>query len=141
VVASLATAVWSAAQMATGAAAGVVSMLAARLGLGIGEAPFSPIIYRSVRAWAPYTANATLTSDLLRSPADAGRAFAFLVLGGNTFGLIAPIATGYLVSASGNFSSAFIAAGALALIGAVVTLTLSRGAIGEVAMSTRPIEV
>ena len=34
---------------------------------------------------------------LLRSPADAGRAFAFLVLGGNTFGLLAPIVTGYLV--------------------------------------------
>jgi cyanate permease len=56
-------------------------------------------------------ANATLTSDLLRSPADAGRAFAFLVLGGNVFGLVAPIATGYLVAASGSFNSAFIAAG------------------------------
>jgi MFS family permease len=77
-------------------------------------------------------ANATLTSDLLRSPADAGRAFAFLVLGGNVFGLLAPIVTGYLVEASGSFSSAFIAGGALALTGAVVTLTLSRGTIGEV---------
>jgi MFS family permease len=86
-------------------------------------------------------ANATLTSDLLRSPADAGRAFAFLVLGGNTFGLIAPIATGYLVDASGSFSSAFIAAGVLALIGGVVTLVLSRGAIGEVPMRTRPVGV
>ena len=45
-------------------------------------------------------ANATLTSDLLRSPADAGRAFAFLVLGGNVFGLLAPIVTGYLVEAT-----------------------------------------
>ena len=61
-VASLATAVWSAAQMATGAAAGVVSMLAARLGLGIGEAPFSPIMYRSVTAWAPYTERGTATA-------------------------------------------------------------------------------
>jgi nitrate/nitrite transporter NarK len=83
-------------------------------------------------------ANASLTSDLLRSPADAGRAFAFLVLGGNVFGLVAPIATGYLVAASGSFSSAFIAAGLLALIGAVVTLALSRGTIGEVAMATKP---
>jgi MFS family permease len=77
-------------------------------------------------------ANAALTSDLLRSPADAGRAFAFLVLGGNTFGLLAPIVTGYLVEASGSFSSAFIAGGCLALIGAVATLILSRGAIGEI---------
>jgi MFS family permease len=83
-------------------------------------------------------ANATLTSDLLRSPPDAGRAFAFLVLGGNLFGLLAPVVTGYLVAESGNFSSAFIAAGVLALIGAVVTLMLSRGAIGEVSAGTTP---
>jgi ACS family glucarate transporter-like MFS transporter len=83
--------------------------------------------------------NATLTSDLLRSPADAGRAFAFLVLGGNTFGLLAPIVTGYLVAATGSFSSAFIAAGVLALFGAVVTLGLSRGTIGEVALATKPL--
>jgi cyanate permease len=84
-------------------------------------------------------ANATLTSDLLRSPADAGRAFAFLVLGGNVFGLLAPIVTGYLVEASGNFSSAFIAAGVLALIGATVTLVLSRGAIGEAVVTAKPL--
>jgi MFS family permease len=83
-------------------------------------------------------ANATLTSDLLRSPADAGRAFAFLVLGGNVFGLLAPIVTGYLVEASGSFSSAFIAGGALALVGAVVTLVLSRGTIGEVSAPIVP---
>jgi dipeptide/tripeptide permease len=71
---------------------------------------------------------------LLRSPADAGRAFAFLVLGGNVFGLVAPIATGYIVAETGSFSSAFIAAGILALIGAAVTLALSRGTIGEVSM-------
>jgi MFS family permease len=79
-------------------------------------------------------ANATLTSDLLRSPSDAGRAFAFLVLGGNLFGLLAPIVTGYLVEASGTFSSAFIAGGVLALFGAAVTMVLSRGTIGEVPM-------
>jgi hypothetical protein len=82
--------------------------------------------------------NAALTSDLLRSPADAGRAFAFLVLGGNTFGLLAPIVTGYLVAASGSFSPAFIAGGVLALIGAVATLVLSRGAIGETTAGVAP---
>jgi dipeptide/tripeptide permease len=84
--------------------------------------------------------NATLTSDLLRSPADAGRAFAFLVLGGNVFGLLAPIVTGYLVAASGSFSSAFIAAGVLARIGGTVTLVLPRGAIGEVSLGAKPLE-
>jgi len=75
--------------------------------------------------------NAALTSDLLRSPADSGRAFAFLVLGGNSFGLLAPIVTGYIVRASGSFASAFVLAGALALLGAVVSLTLTRHTIGE----------
>ena len=76
-------------------------------------------------------ANGALVGDLLRSPADAGRAFAFLVLGGNTFGLLAPIVTGYLVEATGSFNSAFIAAGVLALIGAAAAFGLARGTIGE----------
>jgi MFS family permease len=75
--------------------------------------------------------NAALTSDLLRSPADSGRAFAFLVLGGNIFGLLAPIITGYIVQATGSFASAFVLAGALALLGAVISLTLTRHTIGE----------
>jgi dipeptide/tripeptide permease len=75
--------------------------------------------------------NAALTSDLLRSPADAGRAFAFLVLGGNVFGLLAPIVTGYIVQATGSFSSAFVLAGALSLIGAVVSFGLTRHTLGE----------
>jgi cyanate permease len=76
-------------------------------------------------------ANGALVGDLLRSPADAGRAFAFLVLGGNTFGLLAPIVTGYLVDATKSFNSAFIAAGVLALIGAAAAFALARGTIGE----------
>jgi MFS family permease len=69
--------------------------------------------------------NAALTSDLLRSPPDAGRAFAFLVLGGNVFGLLAPIVTGYIVEATGSFASAFVLAGVLALLGAVLSLVLT----------------
>src|ERR1700759_4986598 len=62
VMASVSTAVWSVAQMATGASVGVVTMLLTRLGLGAGEAPFSPVVYRSVRAWAPYTERGTATA-------------------------------------------------------------------------------
>jgi MFS family permease len=76
-------------------------------------------------------ANGALVGDLLRSPGDAGRAFAFLVLGGNTFGLLAPIVTGYVVAATGSFNSAFAVAGALALVGAVAALALARGTLGE----------
>jgi MFS family permease len=76
-------------------------------------------------------ANGALVGDLLRSPGDAGRATAFLVLGGNTFGLLAPIVTGYVVDATGSFDAAFAVAGALALVGAVAALALGRGTLGE----------
>ncbi|HTV45369.1 MAG TPA: MFS transporter [Stellaceae bacterium] len=76
-------------------------------------------------------ANGALVADILHSPGDAGRAFAFLVLGGNTFGLLAPIVTGYVVAMTGNFNAAFVVAGALALVGAVAALTLARGTLGE----------
>jgi dipeptide/tripeptide permease len=84
-------------------------------------------------------ANAALVSDILRSPADAGRAFAFLVLGGNSFGLCAPIVTGYIVQATGAFSAAFIVAGVLALIGAASAFIFGHGTIGEVAGSAQPV--
>ena len=76
-------------------------------------------------------ANGALVGDLLRSPGDAGRATAFLVLGGNSFGLLAPIVTGYVVAATGSFNAAFVVAGALALVGAVAALALVRGTLGE----------
>jgi MFS family permease len=77
--------------------------------------------------------NAALANDLLRSQADSGRAFAFMVLGGNVFGLLAPIVTGYIVEITGSFSSAFVVAGALSLIGAAVSFTLTRHTLGEAA--------
>ena len=75
--------------------------------------------------------NAALANDLLRSREDSGRAFAFMVLGGNVFGLLAPIVTGYIVQATGSFSSAFVLAAALSLIGALVSFTMTRHTLGE----------
>ena len=75
--------------------------------------------------------NAALTNDLLRSQADSGRAFAFMVLGGNVFGLLAPIVTGYIVEITGSFSSAFVLAGLLSLIGAGVSFAMTRYTLGE----------
>ena len=49
IVATVAAAVWSAAQMLTGAAGSFAVMLGTRLGLGVGEAPFAPVTYGSVR--------------------------------------------------------------------------------------------
>ena len=54
-VAAICATIWSVAQILTGVTVGFASMLLTRLGLGIGEAPVSPISYRSVREWGPFT--------------------------------------------------------------------------------------
>jgi ACS family glucarate transporter-like MFS transporter len=58
-IAAIATAIWSVAQMLTGAAVNFATMLLTRLGLGIGEAPFAPVTYRSVALWGPITERGT----------------------------------------------------------------------------------
>jgi ACS family glucarate transporter-like MFS transporter len=70
--------------------------------------------------------NIALTNDLLRNPANTGRAHGFLVTGGNLFGVGAPIATGYIISGTGSYDAAFIAAGVLLLVGALVVMTMTR---------------
>lgn len=70
--------------------------------------------------------NFTLASDLLRNPADVSRVIAITALGGNVFGLIAPIITGYIVGGTGGYDWAFWVAAALLLVGAIATLTMTR---------------
>lgn len=70
--------------------------------------------------------NIALLSDLLPNPANTGRANGFLVTGGNLFGIIAPIATGYVVSVTGSYNAAFVIAGALLVLGATICLTMTR---------------
>jgi MFS family permease len=74
--------------------------------------------------------NFALTNDLLRTQADVGRAVAFLTLGGNSFGIMAPIVTGYLVTSTRSFTIPFIVCGALAVFGAMLALVTTRGVIG-----------
>jgi ACS family glucarate transporter-like MFS transporter len=84
--------------------------------------------------------NIALTADLLQSPQDAGKAMAIQVSGGNIFGIIAPIATGYIISATGSYDLAFVAGGALLIVGAAVTFTLTRAPIGaQTAPAVAPI--
>ncbi|CAB3782756.1 MFS transporter [Pararobbsia alpina] len=73
--------------------------------------------------------NIALTTDLLRGSSSEGLAVATLIFGGNVFGLAAPIATGYAVSFSGNFSVAFMIAGVLLLVGALICILLTRSPI------------
>jgi MFS family permease len=70
--------------------------------------------------------NFTLASDLLRNPRDVSRVIAITAFGGNLFGLIAPIITGYVVSGTGGYTWAFRIAAALLLCGCMATLVLTR---------------
>ena len=74
--------------------------------------------------------NIALGTDLLQSPADSGKAMGMQITGGNVFGLIAPITTGYIIAYTGSYNWAFIAGGILLLVGAAVTMTLTYSPIG-----------
>jgi ACS family glucarate transporter-like MFS transporter len=64
--------------------------------------------------------------DLLPNSRDVGTAMAFVVVGGNIFGMIAPIGTGYVIGATGSYDWAFGMAGILMLVGATVVVTMAR---------------
>jgi MFS family permease len=74
--------------------------------------------------------NFALLNDLVLTPRDVGVAMAFLVVGGNVFGLLAPIVTGYVISITSSYDMAFIIAGVLLIVGAGSILTLTRHPIG-----------
>ncbi|WP_282578437.1 MFS transporter [Pseudomonas sp. CYM-20-01] len=70
--------------------------------------------------------NFTLLNDMLPSSGDVGRAMAFVVVGGNIFGMLAPVVTGYVISATGRYNWAFGIAGGLLVTGALVILSMTR---------------
>jgi MFS family permease len=85
--------------------------------------------------------NIAMVGDLLRTPADSGRATGLLILGGNIFGILAPIVTGYVVQSTGSFNMAFVVAGTLLALGALTVFLLARTPIGpsegDAALSVR----
>lgn len=66
--------------------------------------------------------NLSLVNDLVRSSTDVGTAAGFITAVGNFFGLMAPIATGYLVAGTGGFAAAFVVVGALLVVGSVLSV-------------------
>jgi len=70
--------------------------------------------------------NFALVTDIVRNRADVGKVTAITVLGGNTFGLMAPIVTGYVIGWTGSFDRAFVVAGLLPLAGAAATFCMTR---------------
>jgi ACS family glucarate transporter-like MFS transporter len=74
--------------------------------------------------------NFTLTGDLCVSPQNIGKAFGLLNVGANGFGMLAPIVTGYVVQGTGRFDGTFYVSAVLMMIGAVITMTMTRSTIG-----------
>jgi MFS family permease len=70
--------------------------------------------------------NFSLVNDLLRNPQDSGKAMSILIVGGNSFGIAAPIVTGYVIEGTGSYNWAFGIAGLLLVAGATISLTMTR---------------
>jgi ACS family glucarate transporter-like MFS transporter len=70
--------------------------------------------------------NNALANDLVENPNMVGTTVGILILGGNTFGMSAPIITGYIVKATGSFDSAFFLAGGLLIVGALISFTMTK---------------
>jgi predicted MFS family arabinose efflux permease len=90
---------------------------------------WSIVVVLSISAsmgWTASALNFALVTDLVRNPADIGKVTSITVLGGNSFGIMGPIVTGYVLAITGSFNATFAVAGLLALIGAACTLTLTR---------------
>jgi ACS family glucarate transporter-like MFS transporter len=75
------------------------------------------------------TLNFALANDLITEPRVTGTVIGTQVLGGNIFGLMAPMVTGFIVKATGSFNSAFILAGSLMIFGALASFTFTRKSI------------
>jgi MFS family permease len=85
--------------------------------------------------------NIALTNDLLVDGRQAGTAVSILILGGNSFGIVAPIATGYIVGSSLGYAGAFMIAGVLLLAGVATALLLTRRPIGARTPARAPLLV
>jgi hypothetical protein len=72
------------------------------------------------------TLNIAMTNDLVWDHTMAGTALGILIMGGITFGLLAPMITGFIVKATGSFDNAFYVAGGLLFLGALISFTMTR---------------
>jgi len=111
--------------LAFGASVMVLAPYTASETLLLAEITFSLACVQSV-----FVNTYSLTNDLLHAGKSIGAAVGWIQLGGNIFGLAAPIVTGYIVAITGSFTSAFLLAGALLIIGAIVTLTMTHRPVG-----------
>ena len=93
------------------------------------------VSYVLIMDTAAITLNWTLASDLIVDKPSSGRVFSLVGVGGNLFGLAAPIVTGFLVDATDSYVVPFLVCAALLLVGAVATMTLARRPIQPAAIA------
>jgi MFS family permease len=79
-----------------------------------------------------------LMHDLLLNPDNAGKASSIVALGGNGFGLAAPIVTGYIIAGTGSYNWAFGVAGILLVLGAGLLVLMARTPIDQPHNPARP---
>ncbi len=72
------------------------------------------------------TLNIAMTNDLVWQHEMVGTALGILITGGITFGMLAPMVTGYIVKTTGSFDNVFYVAGGLLVLGAVISFTMTR---------------
>jgi nitrate/nitrite transporter NarK len=73
-----------------------------------------------------FASSFALVADLVEDGNGLGKAVGLMGVGGQGFGLSAPIITGYLLQMTGDFNSAIWFAGALLVIGAVLACSETR---------------
>jgi hypothetical protein len=83
--------------------------------------------------------NLALANDLLRRSDVASLVTSIVIFGGNAFGLVAPIVTGYLVAGTLGYGGAFAVAGCLLLLGMVSIFFANRGIDVETFGVTAPV--
>ena len=75
---------------------------------------------------AANTLNYALAADLIYDKRSSGAVFGLLVLGGNSFGFLAPILTGFIIARTQAYTLSFALAAALLLCGIVVSWAMVR---------------
>lgn len=102
---------WSLAQMATGLSIGLATMIASRLGLGIGECPTNSVASRALREWAPAS--------------ERGAAMAAFISGSFIGPAIGSLLVGALLALVG-WRMSFIITGVAGLVWMVIWLAVYR---------------
>jgi MFS family permease len=77
--------------------------------------------------------NYAVAADLVHDRSSAGAVFGLLVLGGNSFGFMAPILTGFIIAYTQQYTLSFVLAAALLLIGMATSWLLVRRPLQPVA--------